>query len=273
MYVRLAFAVAAHLNPEILLVDEVLAVGDAEFQKKCLGKMDEVAHHQGRTVLFVSHNMATINRLCRRCILLESGRIKAAGEVHSVTAQYMVSDTGTMAERAWEKESFPGDDVVRLISVRVLQEGLLSETVDIRKPVQIEMTYENLVEGAQLISGYAFFDSFGIQLFAAADFGEHEWSGPRPRGIYQTVCEVPGNLFAEGLIRVYAEVSTRHPVYQIHVQVYECVGFQVVDTGQPGSVRSGWGRAIPGVMRPQCRWHTHSQEEIALTEAMSTPAR
>ena len=139
MYVRLAFAVAAHLEPEILIVDEVLAVGDAEFQKKCLGKMEDVARG-GRTVLFVSHYMAAVNRLCQRCILLDSGAIKADGDVHSVTGQYLVSDTGTMAARSWEHDQ-PGDDVARLIAVRVLQHGEVSETVDIRYPVSVEMTY------------------------------------------------------------------------------------------------------------------------------------
>ena len=112
------------------------------------------------------------------------------------------------------------------------------------------------MDGAQLISSFAFFDSQGIHLFATADFSDSEWAGPRPAGIYQSVCQVPGNLFSEGIVRVVAEVSTRHPVYQIHFLVYDSVGFQVVDTSAAGSVRAGWGRPIPGVMRPMCEWST-----------------
>ena len=160
MYVRLAFAVAAHLEPEILIVDEVLAVGDAGFQKKCFGKMEDVAGH-GRTVLFVSHNIPSINRLCRRCILLDGGGIKADGDAQAVTAQYMVSDTGTMAAREWTDGQRPGDEVARLVGVRVLQHGRVSESVDIRYPVDIEMTYEIFKQNANLLSAFAFFELAG----------------------------------------------------------------------------------------------------------------
>ncbi len=92
MYVRLAFAVAAHLEPEILIVDEVLAVGDAQFQKKCLGKMEDVSKNEGRTVLFVSHNMGTVLKLCQNCISLNSGTIDKIGNVNFVVDQYYKND-------------------------------------------------------------------------------------------------------------------------------------------------------------------------------------
>jgi lipopolysaccharide transport system ATP-binding protein len=255
MYTRLAFAVAAHLEPDILLVDEVLAVGDAAFQKRCLGKMSEVAE-RGRTVLFVSHNMPSINRLCRRCILLDGGQIRIDGDTQTVTAQYMISDTGSMATRGWADGQGPGDDVARLIAVRVLQHGQIAESVDIRHPVDVEMTYEVFKENAILLSAFAFFDSQGVHLFATGDLNDPEWSRPRRPGVYSSVCRVPGNLFSEGFVRVVAEVSTRQPVYQIHFLLYDSVAFQVVDSGEPGSVRGGWGRPIPGVMRPLCKWRT-----------------
>lgn len=256
MYVRLAFAVAAHLEPDILLVDEVLAVGDAEFQKKCLTKMGEVAQ-AGRTVLFVSHSMPAINRLCQRCILLEGGRIKLDGEAQVVSAQYMVSDTGTTASRDWiDAARRPGDEVARLISVCVKQNGMIRESVDIRYPVDVEMTYEVLKDGANLLSAFAFFDQQGTLLFVNGDLNDAAWSRARPRGAYTSQCRVPGNLFAEGMVRVLAEVATRHPVYELHFWVPDSAAFQVVDSGEPGSVRSGWGRDIPGVMRPMCAWQT-----------------
>jgi lipopolysaccharide transport system ATP-binding protein len=256
MYVRLAFAVAAHLEPEILLVDEVLAVGDAEFQKKCLGKMSEVGSH-GRTVLFVSHNMSAVNRLCGRCLLLDAGSLKAAGDAHAVTAQYLIADSGTMAARRWgDSQDRPGDAVARLAAASVRQYGEIADTVDIRYPVDVEMNYEVLVDGAKLLSAFSFFDSAGIHLFVSADLNDQTWSEPRSRGVYKSVCTVPGNLFAEGAVRVVAEVATRHPVYQIHFLVFDSVAFQVVDSGQPGSVRAGWGRPFPGVMRPMCVWRT-----------------
>src|SRR4029077_17460392 len=100
MYVRLAFAVAAHLEPDILIIDEVLAVGDAEFQKKCLGKIEEVAGH-GRRVLFVSHNMETVTRLCNKAVLLSAGSVQASGSTEEVVNKYLRSDFGTSARRSW----------------------------------------------------------------------------------------------------------------------------------------------------------------------------
>jgi lipopolysaccharide transport system ATP-binding protein len=256
MYVRLAFAVAAHLEPEILLVDEVLAVGDAEFQKKCLGKMSEVAQG-GRTVLFVSHNMGAINRLCQRGLLFDQGHLKFDGDAQTATSMYMVTETGVSSKREWcEAKDQPGDDVARLIRVQATQGGVLSDTMDIRFPVDLEMIYENRFEGAQLLASYALLDSQGVFLFATADFADEDAAQPRPAGVYKSVCRVPGNLFAEGQVRVYAEVSTRQPVYQIHASVLDAIAFQVVDTGAPGSVRAGWGRPIPGSMRPMCDWET-----------------
>jgi lipopolysaccharide transport system ATP-binding protein len=268
MYVRLAFAVAAHTEPDVLIIDEVLAVGDAEFQKKCLGKMNEVSQ-DGRTVLFVSHNIPTVNRLCQRCILLDSGKITMDDQVTSVTARYLVSDTGTMAQREWKEAARrPGDDVARLIGARVMQNHDVADTVDIRFPIEVQMTYEALKEGANLLSAFSFFDSQGTHLFVTGDLNDPQWSRPRPRGIYTSRCRVPGNVFAEGIVRVVAEVSTRYPAYAIHFLEFDSLGFQVVDKGQPGSVRGDWGRPIPGVMRLMCEWLT----EEGATAASHSPS-
>ena len=119
MYLRLAFAVAAYLEPEILLIDEVLAVGDARFQQKCLNKMQDVGQH-GRTVLFVSHNMPAITRLCERVILLDGGRVLDDGLSYQVVRTYLNAGLGTSAAREWSDLSkAPGNDVVRLCAVRV----------------------------------------------------------------------------------------------------------------------------------------------------------
>ncbi len=256
MRVRLGFAVAAHLEPEILLVDEVLAVGDAEFQKKCLGKMGDVAK-EGRTVLFVSHNMAAVNRLCQRGILLDEGRVVLDAPIFDVTNRYLQADVGTMAERIWNDiHSAPGDDVARLRAVRVISsDGVVSDTIDIRYPVTIEIEYWNLKTNADLTAVLSFFNDQGTILFVSADWMEPEWGGrQRPAGLYRARCVVPGNLFTEGRVTVVAEVSTRYPTYEIHFLERDSVGFQVIDDGEPGSVRAGWGRNIPGVVRPMLQW-------------------
>jgi lipopolysaccharide transport system ATP-binding protein len=255
MQMRLAFAVAAHLEPEILLVDEVLAVGDMAFQKKCLGKMEDVAK-TGRTVLFVSHNMGAVTRLCQRGILLDEGRIIRDSNVLEVASQYLNSGLGTSAERRWASlESSPGNAVVRLRAVRVISEGVVSDNVDIRKPVTVEMEFYNFREGAELLSAFSFLNDQGAILFVSADFHEQRWGcQPRPVGIFRARCTVPGNLLAEGQVLVTAEVSTRHPNYEIHFLERDSVSFQIIDRGEPGSVRGNWGRNFPGVVRPFLLW-------------------
>ena len=264
MYVRLAFAVAAHLEPEILIVDEVLAVGDAEFQKKCLGKMSDVAK-QGRTVLFVSHNMAAVNRLCERCILLDNGRIIMDAPAVETTNKYLKADSATMAERIWEDmNSAPGDEVARLKAVRVISsEGKVSDTIDIRHPLTIEMEYWNHKEGVHLSPAFSFINEQGIILFVFADWMDPTTGQkPKPAGICCARCVVPGNIFAEGLITVVAQVCTVQPSFKVHFLEWQSVGFQVVDKNEKGSVRAGWGKNIPGVVRPMLHWENQLIGEI-----------
>jgi lipopolysaccharide transport system ATP-binding protein len=255
MQMRLAFSVAAHLEPEILLVDEVLAVGDMAFQKKCLGKMEHVAK-TGRTVLFVSHNMAAVTRLCQRGLLIEGGKIIRDSNALEVASQYLNSDLGTSAERCWtDLETAPGDAIARLKAVRVISEGLISDSIDIRKPVTLEMEFYNFKERAELFSAFSFVSDQGMILFVSVDFAEPHWgSKPRPVGLFHSKCTVPGNFFAEGQVRVIAEVSTRHPFYEIHFLEHDAVSFQVIDKGEAGSVRANWGRNLPGVVRPLLQW-------------------
>jgi lipopolysaccharide transport system ATP-binding protein len=163
-----------------------------------------------------------------------------------------------MAVREWQNvKQRLGDEIARLISVCVRQSGKITDTVDIRIPIEVEITYEILEDDANVLSSLSFFNEQGSHLFLSADLNDPIWSRSRRRGVYRSVCCVPGNLFAEGVVRVAAEVSTRNP-YWPHFVALDCVGFQVVDSGQPGSVRTGWARGIPGLMRPICQWSTES---------------
>lgn len=140
MYVRLAFSVAAHMEPDILIVDEVLAVGDAEFQKKCLGKMDEVTKQAGRTILFVSHNMPTVQSLCKKCILLEKGKIKMAGETDKVVNEYLRGDIQREASKSFSL--IPGKQAQILKVTAKDEQGNISADLDFAKPFFIEVEYE-----------------------------------------------------------------------------------------------------------------------------------
>jgi len=272
MYVRLAFAVAAHLDPEILLVDEVLAVGDARFQKKCLDKMQDVGR-QGRTVLFVSHNMPAVTRLCPRTVLLDGGKVLRDGPSHQVVGAYLSADLGTTAAREWpDLSEAPGDEVVRLRAVRVrTEEGRVSDAVDIRRPVGVEVEFEVLQPGRVLVPNLHFFNEQGVYVFVSADYDPAWRERPRPVGHYVSTARIPGNILAEGSLFVSAAISTMNPVI-VHLFERDAVAFQVIDSLDGDSARGDYAGAMPGVVRPLLEWATRFRPEIPETaEPLTLP--
>lgn len=262
MYVRLAFAVAAHLDPEILIVDEVLAVGDARFQKKCLAKMQGIGA-QGRTVLFVSHNTQVVNRLCSTAILLDHGRVQMQGRTADVVYQYTHGETGSSVERRWESPTTaPGDDVVRLHSIRILDDqGRVSEAIDIRRPVQIEITYWTLQDGAHPLANFGLIDQDGTTVFISNAYHDPNWGErPRPIGMYRSTCTIPGNYLAEGIFNLWVAVTSHDPVV-VHAKEFDAVAFQVIDRSEGDGVRGTWANEYPGVVRPMLPWLTERIEE------------
>ena len=255
MYLRLAFAVAAHLEPEILIVDEVLAVGDAQFQKKCLAKMQDVGQ-QGRTVLFVSHSMPAVTRLCSRAILLDEGRVLADGPAHQVVGRYLNSDLGTAADREWpDPATAPGGEVARLRRVRVRSRaGQVLETADIRQPVGVEMEYDVLKSGHVLLPHFHFHNEADVHVFLAVDQDPAWRKRPRPAGRYTSTAWIPGNLLAEGTIYVEAALITLDP--NINQFGEDAVAFHVVDSLDGDSARGDWVGNMAGVVRPLLEWET-----------------
>ena len=271
MYLRLAFSVAAHLEPEILIVDEVLAVGDASFQRKCLNKMQTVSE-QGRTVLFVSHDMMAVARLCPRVILLDRGRVLRDGPAHEVVSAYLTSGLGTTAAREWDDPATaPGNEVARLRAVRVrTEEGRVTDAIDIRRPALLEMEYEVMRPGHSLAPNIHVFNEEGVNIFISNDL-DPAWRGrPRPTGVYKSTAWIPGNFLAEGTIIVGAALSTLDPVI-IHFFEREAVAFQVIDSIDGDSARGDYAGPFPGVVRPALRWTT--EYAPAGGEATQTEAR
>jgi len=261
MYMRLAFAVAAHLELEILLVDEVLAVGDASFQKKCLNKMHSLREH-GRTVLLVSHNMTSVTRLCERTILLDGGSVTCDGPSHEVVSVYLKSGIGTSAQRQWDDvQAAPGNDVVRLRAVRVKTEsGEVTETVDIRHPIGIEMEFDVLKPGYDLVPNFHFVNEEGVYLFAASDHDPHWRRRPRPEGKFISTAWIPGNFLSEGTLVLGAAISTMDPV-KVHFYERDTVAFHVVDSLDGDSARGDYAGPFPGVVRPLLKWTTQYSGE------------
>jgi len=273
MYLRLAFAVAAHLDSEILVVDEVLAVGDASFQKKCLAKMEDVGHH-GRTVVFVSHNMMAVTRLCQRTILLDEGRVLADGPSYEVVGSYLRSGLGTTAHREWtDIESSPGNGIVRLRSVCVrAEDGEISEAMDIRRPIRIEMTFDVLEEGHSLTPNFHLFNEEGVCVFIVNDQSPEWRHDTRPQGRFISTVKIPGNFLAEGAIVVSAVVSTMDPV-TVHFSEDDAVAFQVVDSLDGDSARGTFAGAYPGVVRPLLQWTTEYEPANKRESLVTVAAR
>lgn len=261
MKVRLAFSVAAYLEPDILLVDEVLSVGDAEFQKKCLGKMDDVAS-RGRTVLFVSHNQAAVTRLCERIILLEHGRLVEDGPAHQVMSTYLTSGLGSMAQREWsDPTTAPGGDIGRIRSVRILDEDdKVADAVDVRRPFRLEMEYEVLEPGHILIPNFVLWNSEeGVAAFTSFDLDPDWRRRPRPQGRYRTTAWIPGNLLNEGMHTVDVRLVTQRPQI-LQYAVEAAVAFHVIDAMDGTSARGEWAGGMQGVVRPQLKWTTEFDE-------------
>jgi lipopolysaccharide transport system ATP-binding protein len=257
MYTRLAFSVAAHLEPEVLIVDEVLAVGDLAFQQRCLGKMEEVSRG-GRTVFFVSHMMFVVTRLCKRVMLLDSGMVVADGPADGVVQEYteMIGGTGAAARTWAEPSAAPGSGAVRLRSVRVrLENGHMTDTVDTRHPVAIEMQYDVLQPGLVLVPSFQFFNQQGTCLFASANPARS--SRPAPVGRYTSVCWIPGNFLTEGKVFAAAVISSVDPPIT-HIFQHHAVAFDVKAPAPSDSFRMGYPGEYPGVVRPELDWTTDS---------------
>src|SRR6266849_5538762 len=208
MYVRLAFSVSVHLEPEILILDEVLAVGDSEFQNKCLNKMEET-RNSGTTILFVSHGMDAMTRLCKRAILFSNGIIIKDGPAKEVAKAYLGGGLKLSAERVWENlNQAPGDDVVRLVAVRVRDEmGQVSSYLDIRKSIAIEMEFEVLQPESVLVPNVHFYNEQRVCLFVSAE-NNPEARLPLTPGRYKSTVRIPGNFLADGKLMVSPALTT-----------------------------------------------------------------
>ena len=194
MMVRLGFAVAAHLEPEILIVDEVLAVGDAEFQSKAIGKMQEVSSQGGRTVLFVSHNMGSIKSLCNTAVLMQNGSVTNQGKTSEIIEQYLSSDSDIERYHAWPEESRPGDDYVKLECIKIVNDkGSIYDALFSDTDVIVQVYYEILkdIRNLRVVANFLSFD--GVEIFSTSDFRYQDETRLRPPGKYSSCLTIPKN--------------------------------------------------------------------------------
>jgi len=253
MYLRLAFAVAAHLEPEILVVDEVLAVGDAEFQRKCMGKMSDVAE-EGRTVLFVSHNMSAILRLTEETIVLEKGRLAFRAATPQAIDYYMSAGYSQAWERIWEPDEIHAEAApFRPIALRVRDgQNRVMDCVRSVEPFSIETEYEltSPVTGLRVgiylstVRGDLIFTSFDTD-----DPAQYELFSTRQAGRYTSRCTLPANLMNEGRYTIGVNASSF--LIKRYFQDEHALAFTIDGTGAPGKQ---WPERRMGPLRPALDW-------------------
>jgi lipopolysaccharide transport system ATP-binding protein len=255
MYVRLAFAVAAHLEPEILIVDEVLAVGDADFQKKCMGKMQDVSKN-GRTILFVSHNMAAVGKLCDRCILMNAGQVQFSGPTSDVLSHYLKIGEQSNGFRIWDKSDNPAQNTpLEIQGLKILDpDGVITGHVDIRKSFTIEIEYRILKTLPQFRIALRVITTDGTVAFTTSESADPGYE-TKPCGVghYIARCLIPGNLLNEGYYSLM--LSADIPGKEVLFIEEGAMGFSVEQTG---GVNSRFVEKWPGVVCPSLKWETES---------------
>lgn len=259
MYLRLAFAVAAHLEPEVLIVDEVLAVGDAAFQQKCLGKMDEVSRKQGSTVLLVSHNMHFISSLCSQAIWLDGGSIHDSGKAGEVISRYIAGVTGRSASMTWPGEKRPGNEFVRLNGVAVTDRaGNTRSNFSSDEQIGLKMTYEVIQPGRTLWLGYNLSNQYGVEVFDTHSVSTPLYRQPHEKGCYIATSWIPARLLNTGSYLVGAAIFN-HQEQLIHCHEREVVSFHVYDDPAVATARGLSAEELPGAVRPWLDWTIEKQ--------------
>jgi lipopolysaccharide transport system ATP-binding protein len=254
MYVRLAFAVAAYLDPEILIIDEVLAVGDAEFQKKCLDKMDDVSK-LGRTVLLVSHNMNTIRKLCSECILINKGALIAKGNPSDVINLYNQSFMTSRTSRSWSLENAYGNKVGRVLSISLkdMNGNQLTE-IDRNRAFQIVVDYYSMIVSSRPVLILHFFNTHGIHLFGTHNADSlSNFSINKKFSFIRSKCIVPEKLLNDGWILINVVLATYNPTFVQHAVVWEAISVEITDSSTKNGdlvINSAW----PGALRPNLNW-------------------
>ncbi|MDZ4793653.1 MAG: ABC transporter ATP-binding protein [Bacteroidota bacterium] len=254
MQLRLAFSVAAHLEPEILLIDEVLAVGDAAFQKKCLGKMEEVSKKDGRTILFVSHNMDTIRNFCPTTILLDEGKVISKGSTENTINEYVARHLETNAEMNWEKGVLSYTQGVSLHRAFLHNEnGELISRFDTTEKIGVTIEYEVLKDDVVFTHGINLYNQENINIFNSHDVTSEIRLEKRVKGKYKAIAWIPGNLLPEGIFTISIALFLPNPL-DILVHEHQVLSFETYTNFLKLSARGNYADDFPGVIRPLLQW-------------------
>jgi len=250
MQLRLAFAVAAFLENEILIIDEVLAVGDAEFQKKCIGKMNDVSKN-GRTLLFVSHNMSALSSLCAKSIFIQKGQLKSIGETNQIVSEYLSQENTTNTSITWEQNERPGDKVAKLNSARLVDENLNTiEFLEIHQKVGIEFVYEIFEEGFMPLPNVHVRTFLQEYAFSSLQNEDEKLSS---KGIHKSIAWIPANILNDQVYSISIGLTSSLP-FTVHFYTPDIL---LLNTIEDMTLRNhGYTQKIPGIVRPELFWET-----------------
>jgi lipopolysaccharide transport system ATP-binding protein len=262
MYVRLAFAVAAFLEPEILIVDEALSVGDKQFQARCAQRIRDIMR-DGKTILFVSHDMKLIREICSRAVLLRQGKIVSDASSEDTISKYLqgIADgenetAGLTASAEWPDDgSAPGSNHARLLRVRALTgDGTVAERHSASDPLDIEMSYRVLCDGDFLVPSFHFYDSKGETYMILMDADAQRRTQHLPPGVYTAGVRVPADFLAPGTLRIVAALATPMP-RTMHFYHQNALVLEVSESPHSSSsVRGNYEGHLPGFLRPRLEW-------------------
>lgn len=255
MTVRLGFAIAAHLDPEILVVDEVLAVGDAEFQKKAIGKMQDVSKGEGRTVLFVSHNMASMQQLCNKGMLLENGMIKMTGRMSTVIENYISANSLLLtSSRSWSIENGPGASDIRLTKLCLKNRN--NQNVDflyVTDDIVIYFEYEVLNDIEEFTHSINLFNQEGVHVFTSHDSNEYCSTNKVIKGKYSSLLIIPGNLLHEGDYTL-SFACMRYIPYTVIFHEMDLIKIHLEESIIGSARPKNYTDVLPGIVRPKLNW-------------------
>jgi lipopolysaccharide transport system ATP-binding protein len=252
MYVRLAFAVAAHLEPDILIVDEVLAVGDAEFQKKCMGKMQSVSSSQGRTILFVSHNMQAVSNLCSKAIWLKEGKVEYSGGANEVVTRYIASAKVETSNQSWnDPDSAPGNEFIKMKSVEVKPRMEGAQFITVRTPIQMDFEFWCFIDNCTININVQLLTTSGECIFNLGTGGIQA-----EKAIIGLETIIPGNLLNNSTYIVALTIVKNHsiPICEFH----DCASIEVEDVREGMNYFDTWH----GIIRPEIDNYLYLKEYL-----------
>lgn len=241
MYVRLAFAVSAHLEPDILVIDEVLAVGDVEFQKKCLGKMQDVSRKEGRTILFVSHNMTAIKNICEKTMFMQHGKLVASGNTNQIIKQYLSYETADNRKLNFASSpEAPGNDFVRIKRIEAIPEIQNGQPVTVHTPIDVEVEFWNEVDDKEI----------NLSLHLNTMNYECVFNvGTKPcflrKGLHKATCHIPGDLLNDGVYTIRIMVVAERAV--LLYDLPDAINFEIHEERE----ETNWHGKWPGFVRPK----------------------